>query len=191
MSADMNKTALRRIARAQRLQAFQHDGSAAAHSVARHLMAVLENLPVVKVAGYWAVGSEMDLSPLLGNLDQEGWRIALPVVVEEGAPLTFRRWRQGDALVEGPFKTLQPSEDCDVIIPDVILTPLLAFDDAGYRLGQGGGFYDRTLEKLKKSEGGVISIGVAFAAQQVQVVPRDTHDQRLDMIVTEKGKIAL
>ncbi|HJN24398.1 MAG TPA: 5-formyltetrahydrofolate cyclo-ligase, partial [Rhodospirillales bacterium] len=69
------------------------------------------------------------------------------------------------------------------------LTPLLAFDDARYRLGQGGGFYDRTLEKLKNREGGVLSIGVAFSAQRIEAVPRDRYDQQLDMIVTEKGRM--
>ncbi|MBL6932015.1 MAG: 5-formyltetrahydrofolate cyclo-ligase [Rhodospirillales bacterium] len=189
MSADDDKAQLRGEARARRQDTFRNEGAGAAQGLARHLMAILENQPVVNVAAYWAVGSEIDLTPLLDALDEEGWNVALPVVVENNAPLIFRRWRSGDVLVEGPLKTLQPQADCEEIVPDVVLTPLLAFDDAGYRLGQGGGFYDRTLEKLKARAGGVLSIGVAFSAQRVDRVPRDGHDQRLDMIVTEKGRI--
>ena len=74
-------------------------------------------------------------------------------------------------------------------MPNVILVPLLAFDNQRFRLGQGGGFYDRTLEQLKKSDGGVVSIGVAFAAQEVNSVPRDQYDERLDFIVTEDGRV--
>ena len=189
MSADDDKAALRREARKVRRESFRSHGPEAAQSLSRHLMAVLENQPAVNVAGYWAVGSEIDLTPLMNALDEEGWTIALPVVVENAAPLIFRRWRQGDALIEGPLRTRQPAPDCEEVIPDVILTPLLAFDDARYRLGQGGGFYDRTLEKLKNQEGGVLSIGVAFSAQRVEAVPRDRYDQQLDMIVTEKGRM--
>ncbi len=189
MSADDDKAHLRSHARARRKETFLIEGPVAAQNLARHLMAILENQPVVKVAGYWAVGSEIDLSPLMENLDEEGWNVALPVVVENGAPLIFKRWRAGDELLEGPLKTLQPKPECEEVIPDVVLTPLLAFDDAGYRLGQGGGFYDRTLEQLKNRYGGVLSIGVAFSSQRVESVPRDEHDQRLDMIVTEKGRL--
>jgi 5-formyltetrahydrofolate cyclo-ligase len=92
-------------------------------------------------------------------------------------------------LLKGPLNTLQPRLGCDEVIPDVILVPLLAFDDERFRLGQGGGFYDRTLEQLKSSKGGVMSIGIAFAAQRVNAVPRDKFDQRLDFIVTENGRV--
>ena len=189
MSAGEDKANLRSKVRARRLEVFRNHGAEAAQSLARHLMAILENRPVMNVAGYWAVGSEIDLTPVLNALDEEGWNVALPVVVENDAPLIFRRWHAGDELRDGPLQTLQPSADREEMVPDVILTPLLAFDDAGYRLGQGGGFYDRTLQKLKEREGGILSVGVAFSAQRVETVPRDEYDQRLDMIVTEKGRV--
>ena len=141
------------------------------------------------VAGYWAVGSEIDLTPLLGELDLKGCFISLPVVVEKGSPLIFRRWHFGDSLTQGPFKTFQPKSTCEEVIPNVILVPLLAFDKERFRLGQGGGFYDRTLQKLRNTKSGVVSIGVAFAAQQVNSVPCDKFDERLDFIVTEKGQL--
>ncbi len=191
MSADDDKERLRSQARSTRKQAFRNHAAAASRSLSRHLMGILENQSVKTVAAYWAVGSEISLTPLIDGLCAEGWAVALPVVVEHHAPLIFRHWQTGDPLVEGPLKTLQPDASSEKVMPDVVLTPLLAFDDQGYRLGQGGGFYDRTLELLKGRERGVLSIGVAFSAQQVASVPRDPHDQRLDMIVTEKGRLAL
>jgi 5-formyltetrahydrofolate cyclo-ligase len=189
MPVKEEKAHLRGEVRARRLTAFREGASGASQKLAHHLMALLENQPVVRVAGYWAVGSEIDLSPLLCELDEEGWSVALPVVVENDAPLIFRRWHSGDELLKGPLNTLQPKPGRDEVIPDVVLLPLLAFDDERYRLGQGGGFYDRTLEQLKSREGGVISIGIAFAAQRVEAVPRDQYDQRLDFIVTENGRV--
>jgi len=189
MSIKEDKTQLREEVRAKRLVAFREGACGASQDLARHLMVLLESQPVVKVAGYWAVGSEIDLSPLLGDLDGEGWPISLPVVVENDAPLIFRRWHSGDELVRGPLNVLQPKPGRDEVTPNVILVPLLAFDDERFRLGQGGGFYDRTLEQLKSREGGVVSIGIAFGAQRVNTVPRDKYDQRLDFIVTEHGRV--
>ncbi len=189
MSVMEEKALLREEVRAKRLAAFRENACGASQNLARHLMVLLKSHPVVKIAGYWAVGSEIDLSPLLGSLDREGWSVALPIVVENGSPLVFRRWQSGDELLKGPLNTMQPKLICDEVIPDVVLVPLLAFDDGLFRLGQGGGFYDRTLEQLKSREGGVMSIGIAFAAQRVKAVPRDKFDQRLDFIVTENGRV--
>jgi 5-formyltetrahydrofolate cyclo-ligase len=184
-----DKAQMRKEVRAKRLVAFREAACGASQNLARHLMVLLESQPVVEVAGYWAVGSEIDLSPLLGDLDGKGWSVSLPVVVENEAPLIFRRWHSGDELDRGSLNTLQPKPGRDEVIPNVILVPLLAFDDERFRLGQGGGFYDRTLEQLKSREGGVVSIGIAFAAQRVKAVPRDKHDQCLNIIVTEYGRV--
>lgn len=189
MSVIEDKEQLRSVVREKRLLAFRKSGSFASQQLSRHLMVLLKSQPVVKIAGYWAVGSEIDLSPLLGELNEKGWSVSLPVVVEKDSPLIFRRWHSGDDLIKGPFNTLQPGPNCDEIIPNAILVPLLAYDDQRFRLGQGGGFYDRTLEQLKNREGGVLSIGVAFAAQRVKKVPRDEFDERLDFIVTEYGQV--
>ncbi|MBC8269934.1 MAG: 5-formyltetrahydrofolate cyclo-ligase [Rhodospirillaceae bacterium] len=184
MSADQDKSNLRETARARRIKAHNQDAEGAAQSLATHVLALLEDKPPTIIAGYRAIGSEIDVGPLMGSLVGLGWHVALPVVVENAAPLIFRSWTPGDELVEGPLKTVQPGAQCAQVVPDVIITPLLAFDEQGYRLGQGGGFYDRTLATLS-----VLSIGVAFAAQRVELVPRDWFDQRLDFIVTEQGKI--
>ena len=189
MPINKDKAQMRKKVRAKRLVAFREDACGASQSIARHLTIFLESQPVAKIAGYWAVGSEIDLSPLLGDLDGKGWSVALPIVVENNTPLIFRRWHLGDELLKGPLNVLQPKRGCDEVIPDVILVPLLAFDEERFRLGQGGGFYDRTLEQLKTRKNGVMSIGIAFAAQRVNAVPRDKFDQRLDYIVTENGRV--
>ncbi len=188
MSVKEDKARLREKVRAERLMAFRDGAYEASQKLSHHLMALLEDQLLHKVAGYWAVGSEIDLTPLLGDLDQKGYSVSLPVVVKKDSPLIFRRWHLGDDLIEGPFNTLQPKPACDEVTPDVILVPLLAFDERRFRLGQGGGFYDRTLEQLKNIDSGIVSIGVAFAAQRVKVVPCDKFDERLDFIVTENGQ---
>jgi 5-formyltetrahydrofolate cyclo-ligase len=184
MSADQDKSNLREYARARRVTAYQQDGEGAALSLAAHVLDILKNKSPSIVAGYWAIGSEIDVGPLLNTLVNVGWQVALPVVIGNAKPLIFRQWSPGAELVEGPLKTVQPGDQHPEVIPKIIITPLLAFDLLGYRLGQGGGFYDRTLATLN-----VLSIGVAFAAQRVELIPRDQFDQRLDYVVTEQGRI--
>jgi len=112
----------------------------------------------------------------------------LPCVEAAGAPLVFREWSPGDDLVEEPFGTRAPAPAATRHDPDVLLVPLLAFDRSGYRLGYGGGFYDRTLEALRAIKS-ISAVGVAYAAQEVQAVPRGERDQPVDLIVTEREVI--
>ena len=137
------------------------------------------------VAGYWPIGDELDVRPLLGALAARGHACALPVVVRKGEPLLFRRWAPGDAVAPGALGIPEPDAAAPEVRPDLLLVPLLAFDRAGYRLGYGGGFYDRTLERLRRG-GPVTAAGVGYAGQEVAAVPRDAYDQPLDWIVTER-----
>jgi 5-formyltetrahydrofolate cyclo-ligase len=137
------------------------------------------------VAGYWAVGSEMPIEPVLNRLCAEGVICALPVVVNRGAPLAFRRWQPGQELGSGPLGTRQPLGDAELVTPRLVLTPLLAFDTTGHRLGQGGGFYDRTLENLR-AQVGVTAVGIAYATQQVDHIPHGPKDVKLDAVITEQ-----
>lgn len=139
-----------------------------------------------KASVFWSMGTEIDTKPLIWSLDAMGWRVLLPVVEKRGLPLRFRCWKPGEPLVSGGFGTSVPAPDAEEADPDVLFVPLLAFDRKGYRLGYGGGFYDRTLEKLRKS-GSPVTVGLAFSAQRVDTVPRGPHDQPLDWIVTEDG----
>ena len=133
------------------------------------------------IAGYWPIGSEIDLRPLLRALHGRGNPILLPVTPPRGQPLAFARWRPGDILAPGRFGTVSPTGEPGV--PDVLLVPLLAWDGQGRRLGYGGGYYDRTLAVLT----GRRAIGCAYAAQQVAEVPAGPHDVRLDAVATEFG----
>lgn len=137
------------------------------------------------VAGYWPMRDEIDPLPLLEHLGAQGHPLALPVVVARDKPLSFRAWQHGDTLEQGDFNTQHPVASRPVVTPDVVLVPLLAFDDAGHRLGYGGGHYDRTLQQLRK--GSVLAVGLAYEGQRVSTLPLHENDQRLDWIVTEQG----
>jgi 5-formyltetrahydrofolate cyclo-ligase len=140
----------------------------------------------VPLSAFWPLEDEFDPRPLIDHFHAAGHPIGLPVVVGRGQPLVFRRWQPGMVLVQGNFRVLTPPPEAPEVTPAVILAPLLAFDAAGYRLGYGGGFYDRTIARLRAT-GRVLVIGVAYAAQEVPAVPRDATDQKLDWIVTEEG----
>ena len=141
------------------------------------------------VSAFFPYKSEIDARPLLGKLAGEGWTTCLPVVVAPGVPLIFRRWFPGEPTVPGVWGIPRPTDDALLLEPDVLLVPLMAFDRRGYRLGYGGGYYDRTLELLR-SKKSIVAIGVAYSAQQVDSVPHDSHDHSLDFIMTEKGVFA-
>jgi 5-formyltetrahydrofolate cyclo-ligase len=98
----------------------------------------------------------------------------------------FRAFRPDQALQLDAAKIPSPTDEAEALVPDLIIAPLIAFDRQGYRLGQGGGYYDRTLEALRKT-GRVFVIGLAYSGQEVDRAPRDDHDQPLDAILTETG----
>ena len=136
------------------------------------------------VAGYCAANSEIDPVRLIETFHCEQARIALPRVEGPDKPLAFHQWQPGDELERGAHGIATPSATAPRLTPALLLVPLVAFDDRGYRLGYGGGYYDRTLEGLR-SAGQVMAVGLAFEAQQVKNLPVQRHDQRLDWIITE------
>jgi 5-formyltetrahydrofolate cyclo-ligase len=137
------------------------------------------------LSGYMPMRTEID--PLPAMAAHQG-PVGVPVIIGKGLPLRFREWTPGCRMVEGTFKAMIPEEGAWVE-PQVLIVPLLAFDARGYRLGYGGGFYDRTLEGLR-ARGPVLAVGFAFAAQEVPEVPIEPTDQRLNAVVTEKGVTA-
>ena len=137
------------------------------------------------VSAFFPYKSEIDTRPLLGKLAGEGWSTCLPIVIALGEPLIFRRWLPGEPTVPGVWGIPRPTDDAPLLEPDVLLVPLMAFDRQGYRLGYGGGFYDRTLEQLRARKT-ITAIGVAYAAQEIDAVPRGPHDQPLDYVMTER-----
>lgn len=180
------KANLRREASARRKAAHAAHPQAG-HALAQHFRGAIQLPAGAVVSGFWPMGDEIDVKPLLAELHAAGHPIGLPVVVGKAQPLVFRAWHPGLALVDGGFKTEVPPPSSPELVPQVLIVPLLAFDAEGYRLGYGGGFYDRTLEKLRASGARPLAVGVAFSAQHVARVPRDEYDQPLDWIVTEKG----
>jgi 5-formyltetrahydrofolate cyclo-ligase len=135
------------------------------------------------VSGFWPMGQEIDIRPLLLALHERGHAIVLPETPKRGNPLIFRLWRPGDVLIAERFGTMRP--DGEVRAPDFLLVPLLAFDRHGRRLGYGAGYYDRTLATLP----GRYRLGVAYAAQELDEVPAGPYDARLDAVATERGVI--
>jgi len=141
------------------------------------------------VSGFWPMKDELEIRPLLIELFNEGCQLALPVVVGKGQPLVFRAWRPGDPLEAGVFGTLHPSPRREVVEPDALIVPLLACDEEGWRLGYGGGFFDRTLARLRARKK-VTAVGVGFDEQLVPEVPHGPGDQRLDWLLTDKRAYA-
>lgn len=175
------KAAARKLARARRAGLAN---AAAPARLAKALLAGYAPPPGAIIAGYWPMGDEMDLRPLMLALALRGHALVLPVTPPRGQLLTFRAWAPGAALSPGPMGTSEPFAG-EELRPDVLLVPLLAFDRAGRRLGYGGGYYDRTLAALA----GAKAIGIAYAGQEMAEVPAGPQDFRLPLIATEAGVI--
>jgi 5-formyltetrahydrofolate cyclo-ligase len=129
------------------------------------------------------MGSEIDPAPLGRRLAASGVALALPVVVAPDAPLIFRRAAEDAALVPDALGIPAPGPEAETVTPDLIVTPLLGFDAYGGRIGQGGGFYDRTLASLR-AKAQVFALGLAYDGQDVDRLAREPHDQRLDGVLT-------
>jgi 5-formyltetrahydrofolate cyclo-ligase len=191
---DDEKRRLRAEAKERRAAAAAAAGGAGA-ALCRHLIALLDARtidlpPGAAVSAYWPKGDELDPRPAMEALAARGHPIGLPVVVGRGAPLVFRRWAPGDRLEPAGFGLREPAGDRPEVIPALLLVPLLAFDRRGGRLGYGGGFYDRTLARLR-DEGRPIAVGVAYAGQEMPALPQGPGDRTLDWILTEGETIAI
>jgi 5-formyltetrahydrofolate cyclo-ligase len=139
------------------------------------------------VSGYLAIGDEINPTPMMQFLhDRWNCRVCLPVMTGRDQPLTFRAYAPGDVLAAVPWGIREPTSDKPVVEPDVLLVPLLAVDRAGYRLGYGGGYYDRTLKRLRALKP-VLAIGLAFDAQVIDAVPHLDYDERIDAVLTPSG----
>ena len=136
------------------------------------------------VSGYWPILSEIDIRPLLKFLYGCGNVVCLPTIVNHHLPLKFRQWGPSDRLRSAAFNTFEPNETKPQMEPEVIIVPLLAFDNKGRRLGYGGGYYDRTLDSFGQTK--IVTVGVGYEMQLVERVPAGRNDVALDWIVTEK-----
>lgn len=174
------KAAARRAALDARRAAF----AAGQGDAAQRLVQVLAAHAGKVVAGYMPIRTEIDPQPAMAA---HAGPVCVPVIDAAGRPLLFREWSAQARMLPGAFGAPVP-ERGDWLRPEVLIVPLVAFDARGFRLGYGGGFYDRTLELLRR-QGAVTTIGFAFAAQELPSVPVESTDQPLDLIVTERAII--
>jgi 5-formyltetrahydrofolate cyclo-ligase len=184
-SPEQLKAALRRDALARREALPAEARQAAGLAVAERGLPI-EVAPGTIVSGFSPMKSEISPLPLMRRLADAGARLALPVIAGRGQPLALRAWSFGAPLVPGVWGIREPAADAPEVFPDIVIVPLLAFDRRGWRLGYGGGYYDRTLARLRAMKP-VTAIGLAFAAQQIDDVPTTPRDERLDLVLTEGG----
>ena len=180
------KSDLRARALQLRKAAFEFHGPEASRKLASFGLDFLKRPPGTIVSGFAAIRDEINPAALLTWLHAEGFQLALPVMVGKGKPLIMRAWVPGDQMVPATWGIAEPLDDKPELEPDVVLVPLLAYDARGYRVGYGGGFYDRTLAKLRAKKP-VIAVGLAFDEQKVDAVAHDGYNQRLDWVLTPSG----
>ena len=149
-------------------------------AIGEHLVAWWRAQRVSTLGVYWPLRGEADLSVAYAELAQAGVRLALPVVLTRDAALGFADWRPGEAMVKDAMGVAVPADLRMVALPPALLVPCLGFNQDGFRLGYGGGYYDRTLEHLPRP----ITLGIAYACQATQFASA-AHDVALDRIITE------
>lgn len=142
------------------------------------------------LSGFMPLKSEISPLPLMRKLADDGARLALPVVAGRGQPLIMRSWQWGEPLVPGVWGIREPPPTAPELQPDILLVPLLAFDRNGHRIGYGAGYYDLTIAQLRAKKP-IAAVGIAFAAQEIESVPRTAFDARLDLVLTENETIDL
>jgi 5-formyltetrahydrofolate cyclo-ligase len=178
------KTSLRTSALLRRDALSAAERAAAAQVIAARALP-LAIAPGGVVAGYHPIRSEVDPLPLMQALAAQGAVLALPAIVGPDHALTFRAFEPGDELVRGQLGILEPSPAAPVVVPDILLVPLAAFDALGHRIGYGAGHYDRSLAQLRARKP-VLAVGLAFSVQEIPAVPAAAHDARLDLVLTEQ-----
>lgn len=169
---------------AARLAAAVADRRRWSGGIGKHLEEAIGEVSGLVVSAYSPFRGEPLLRDLMKRIIERGARTALPVVLARGRPLAFRVWAPGDPTRRGLWNIPEPSESAEVVTPDIVIAPVVGFDRAGFRLGYGGGFYDRTLAALAKRPR-VFGIGYAHAA--IETIYPQPHDIPMDTIVTENG----
>lgn len=152
-------------------------------AIARRLDDAAGGLARRIVSIYWPFRGEPDLRGWAGRAIERGATVALPVVVAKGRPLVFRAWRPGDRLEKGVWNIPFPADGAEVH-PDIVVAPVVGYDALNYRLGYGGGFFDRTLAAMPRKPK---AIGVGYTLQHIATIHPQPYDIPMDMVVTEAG----
>lgn len=180
------KDRLRREAFARR-DALERDWRLeACNAIAERALALPELGAVGIVGAYWPIRSEVDPRPIMEAMLARGQSVALPQILHPH--LSFRLWAPGDVLIKGGFGVREPGPDAPECFPTALLVPLAAFDRSGGRIGYGKGHFDRSIAALS-GHGPVLTVGLAYSVQEIEAVPTEDHDRRLDIVVTERETI--
>ena len=164
------------------------DRAALVAALSGHLLAFVRGLGPAAgraISGYWPIRGEPDLRPVMQVLHDEGWAIALPLVETRAAPLVFRLWTPQTAMVRGHWGIFEPPRTAPALTPDVLIAPLVGWDGAGYRLGHGGGYFDRTLGAATHAP---LAIGTGLQSARIATIFPQWHDIRMSVILTEAGQ---
>ena len=189
ISISKKKQYLRSVLKKKRKEIFLNNGAIFAEIISNHFYSWFKNQKnLYNLAFYYPINTEVDPLPIARLLKERNLNYCLPVVQKLNSPLIFREWKEDTKLVVSNFGAKIPSEG-DFIVPDLMLIPLLAYDDFGYRLGYGGGFYDRTISNFKQNvEKKIFTVGLAFSCQKYSgKLPIDNNDKKIDSVLTEKG----
>ena len=189
ISISKKKQKLRRILKKKRNETFHNNGVVFAEIISNHFYNWFKNQNNINnLAFYYPINTEVDPFPIIQLLKKRNLNYCLPVVQKLNSPLIFREWKEDTKLVVSNFGAKIPSDGA-FLVPDLMLIPLLAYDDFGYRLGYGGGFYDRTILNFKQNNAKkIFTVGLAFSCQKYSgKLPIDKNDEKIDSVLTEKG----
>lgn len=182
------RVAARKRLRSERQALTSTERRLIANALATHVTACLDTqwneVRDRTVSFYWPIKDEPDLRPLMHRMHAQGWRIALPVVETRAAPLVFRGWDPATRMARGHWNIPVPPPTAAVLQPDVVIAPLVGWDELGYRLGYGGGYFDRTLAAIPRRP---FVIGTGFASARLATIFPQPHDIPMHKIVTETG----
>jgi 5-formyltetrahydrofolate cyclo-ligase len=181
------KAELRRTALQRRDQLDPEARATAARMVASRALPI-DVAGGAVVSGFSPIRSEINPMPLLRRFADAGAELALPTIVARGKPLSFRAWTFGQELQRGQWGIREPKAEARELFPDVAIVPLAAFDRRGNRIGYGAGYYDLTLTALRAMKP-IMALGIAYAVQEIDMVPALPHDAPLDLVLTEREVI--
>ena len=182
-----SKSELRKIFLSKRKKISIENRTNLSISISNIALSFISNINAKKVGCYLPINSEVNSNFLIQKLFKSNFEICLPITPIKPSELLFKSWKPKDPLVPGPFGTRQPLNNSTKITPEILIVPMLAYDLYGYRLGYGGGYYDRTIKALYETNENLITIGLAFENQKCEKLPVDNHDIPLKVLIHENG----